>query len=191
MRTTISRFPRRSARRFRLSVDIYDGKVLIDAINRAALPVAQYPFAIGDELVSVDGRPVQELIQSFRKYAIAANQRSTDRTAAARIVSRSQQIMPHVPELGDTATLVIRLASTGARTPTRFPGARSAYPSRRKGRCRAPSASSSVRPDGESCRQRDRNGSRGCSAPIHVPGRRHTPPPTTRCRLTCGRSRRC
>src|SRR5262245_52775065 len=30
-----------------LSVDIYDGKVLIDAINRAALPVAQYPFVVG------------------------------------------------------------------------------------------------------------------------------------------------
>jgi hypothetical protein len=65
-----------------MSVDIYDGKVLIDAINRTLLPLAQFPFGIGDELVSIDGTPVQQQIQSFRKYAISANQRSTDRIAA-------------------------------------------------------------------------------------------------------------
>src|SRR5262245_9398578 len=89
------------------SVDIYDGTVLIDAINRTTLPASQYPFVAGDELVSVDGKPVGQLIKSFRKYAIAANQRSTDRVAASRIVSRSQQIMPHIPELGDSASVVI------------------------------------------------------------------------------------
>src|SRR5262249_55550925 len=97
-----------------LSIDIYDGKVLIDSLNRTLLPIAQYPFTVGDEIVSVDGHPVQELIQMFRKYAIAANPRSTDRTAASRIVSRSQQIMPHIIELGDTAAVVVRLATTGA-----------------------------------------------------------------------------
>jgi Peptidase family S41/PDZ domain len=91
-----------------LSVDIYDGRVLIDAINRTTLPANVYPFVVGDELVSVDGQPVAQLIQSFRKYAISANQRSTDRTAASRIVSRNQQIMPHIPELGDSASVVIR-----------------------------------------------------------------------------------
>jgi hypothetical protein len=97
-----------------MSVDIYDGTVMIDAINRLALPIAQFPFGIGDELVSVDNTPVQELIAQFRKYAVAANPRSTDRVAASRIVARSQQIMPHIPELGDTATVVVRFASTGA-----------------------------------------------------------------------------
>ena len=94
------------------SVDIYDGKVLIDSINRLALPIAQFPFVVGDELVSVDNVPVQTLIESFRKYAIAANPRSTDRVAASRIVSRSQQIMPHIPDLSDAATIVVRLASS-------------------------------------------------------------------------------
>jgi hypothetical protein len=107
-------FPTTFSASLPMSVDIYDGKVLIDAINRTALPVAQFPFVIGDELVALDGRPVQDLIQSFRKYAISANQRSTDRIAAARLVSRSQQIMPHIFQLGDTATLTIRLAATGA-----------------------------------------------------------------------------
>jgi hypothetical protein len=106
-------FPTTFSASLPMSVDIYDGKVLIDAINRTLLPVAQFPFGIGDELVSLDGRPVQEIIQSFRKYAISANQRSTDRIAAARLVSRSQQIMPHIPQLGATATVAIRLAATG------------------------------------------------------------------------------
>lgn len=109
-------FPTTFSASLGLSVDIYDGKVLIDAINRTALPAAQFPFAIGDELVSLDGVPVATLIQSFRKYGIAANQRSTDRNAAARIVSRSQQIMPHLPDIDDTALAVIRLASNELRT---------------------------------------------------------------------------
>jgi hypothetical protein len=111
-----------------ITLDIYDGKILIDAINRAALPVAQYPFVIGDELLSLDGRPVQSLIESFRKYAVSANQRSTDRTAASRIVNRSQQIMPHIFELGDTATLVIRLAATGAANSYTIPWTKNGIP---------------------------------------------------------------
>jgi hypothetical protein len=107
-------FPTTFSASLPMSVDIYDGKVLIDSINRTLLPVAQFPFVIGDELVSLDGRPVQDIIQSFRKYEIAANPRSTDRAAASALVNRIQQFMPHAHELGDAATLVIRLAATGA-----------------------------------------------------------------------------
>jgi hypothetical protein len=95
-----------------MAVDIYDGKVLIEALNPTVFPGAQR----GDELVSIDGRSVRSLIASFRKYAIAANERSTDRVAASRLVSRSQQIMPHISDLGATAKVVIKLAATGATT---------------------------------------------------------------------------
>src|SRR5262249_3372760 len=44
------------------ATDIYDGKVLIDTINRVQLPLAGYPFQIGDELVSVDGVSVEDWI---------------------------------------------------------------------------------------------------------------------------------
>ena len=121
-------FPTTFSASLGMSVDIYDGKVLIDSINRTVLPVAQYPFNIGDELVSLDGRSTQNLIESFRRYAIAANQRSTDRTAATRIVSRNQQIMPHISDLEDTATVVIRLASTGAANTYNIPWAKSGLP---------------------------------------------------------------
>jgi peptidase S41-like protein/PDZ domain-containing protein len=121
-------FPTTFSASLPMSVDIYDGKVLIDAINRALLPIAQFPFGIGDELVSMDGRPVQEVIQSFRKYAIAANQRSTERVAAARMVSRSQQIMPHIHELGPTASVVVRLAATGVASTYTIPWIKNGIP---------------------------------------------------------------
>lgn len=132
-----------------LSVDIYDGKVLIDAINRTALPASQYPFTVGDELVSVDGRPVQQLIRSFRKYAVAANRRSTDRLAASRIVSRSQQIMPHIPELGESADVTVRLASTGTTTTFNLPWNKFGIPVTSQGPVPSPSRWQSLRPSAE------------------------------------------
>jgi hypothetical protein len=90
------------------SVDIYDGILLIDSLNRTALPQSQYPFTIGDQLVSVDGVPVEQLLQDFSKYARQANPISTRRLAAARITIRPQSRMPHASDLGDTATVVIQ-----------------------------------------------------------------------------------
>jgi PDZ domain len=107
-------FPSNFTASLGFTVDIFDGKVLIDSINRSQLPVAQYPFGVGDELVALDGQPVQTLIESFRKYAILANQRSTDRFTASLIPSRFQTIMPHAPELGAAAVASIRLSSTSA-----------------------------------------------------------------------------
>ncbi|BDC49163.1 hypothetical protein F183_A14790 [Bryobacterales bacterium F-183] len=96
------------------TTDIYDGKVLIDSINRGRLPSSRFPFQIGDEVVSLDGRPVAEWLSRFRKYSIAANDRSTRRIAAARLTSRTQQVMPIAPRITpDVSTLEIRLAATG------------------------------------------------------------------------------
>ena len=111
-----------------MSVDIYDGKVLIDAINRALLPLAQFPFGIGDEIVSFDGQPVQQAIQALRKYSIAANPTSTDRTAAGRLVARSQQIVPHSPDVSDTAAVGVRMASNGDTRVYTIPWSKSGIP---------------------------------------------------------------
>src|SRR5436190_5498442 len=54
-------FPTTFSASLGMSVYIYDGKVLIDSINRTVLPAAQYPFTIGDELVSLDGRSTRDL----------------------------------------------------------------------------------------------------------------------------------
>jgi hypothetical protein len=121
-------FPTTFSASLSMTVDIYDGKVLIDGINRARLPVADFPFVVGDELVSVDGRPVQQIIESYRKYAVSANQRSTDRVAALRIVSRNQQIMPHIASLGDTASVAVKLAATGTTNTYTIPWVKNGIP---------------------------------------------------------------
>jgi hypothetical protein len=106
-------FPSNFSASLGFTVDIYDGRVLIDSVDRALLPVAEYPFNVGDELVALDAQPVQALIASFGKYFIGANRRTTDRLAAIGIPSRFQAFMPHAIEVGDTAVASIRLASTG------------------------------------------------------------------------------
>ena len=101
-----------------IGVDIYDGKVLIEGISRSVLPVSQFPFTIGDELVSVDNTPVATLLQSFAKYARYGNNRSTQRAAASRIVTRIQSRMPHATDVGDSAVVQVRRASGNLETYT-------------------------------------------------------------------------
>jgi hypothetical protein len=93
------------------STDIYDGRVLVDAIDRSRLPAADYPFEIGDELVSIDGRGTLELTREFMKYSIAAWERPTLRFATARLTNRNQAAMPRAHEIGDSAQIVIRRAN--------------------------------------------------------------------------------
>jgi hypothetical protein len=118
-------FPSNFSASFGFTVDIYDGKVLIDSVNRARLPAAQYPFDIGDELVALDGQPVQAVIASLRKYAVAANPRSTDRLAASLIRNRAQSVVPHAVDLGDVAVASVHLAATGAVNDYQIPWAKS------------------------------------------------------------------
>jgi hypothetical protein len=96
-----------------LSVDIYDGKILVDSIDRTLLPAAQYPFAIGDELVAFDGRPIHGVIASLRKYSALGNPLTADRFAAAQLTFRPQQYFPHAIDLPSSASLAIRSAATG------------------------------------------------------------------------------
>ena len=91
-----------------ITADLYDGKVLIDGISRSRLPQRQFPFEVGDELVSIDGKPVEELVESLTKYAEAANPRSTRRLAAYYLTLRAQSLMPHAFEVGEKARVGIR-----------------------------------------------------------------------------------
>ena len=99
-------------------VDIYDDKLLIDTINRAALPAAQYPFGIGDELVSIDGLDALALTDKLAKYVPQGNPRAARRQGAQRLTSRFQSRFPHAPDLGDSATVVIRRQSGALETYT-------------------------------------------------------------------------
>jgi hypothetical protein len=99
-------------------VDIYDGKVLIEQIVRSRLPVSTYPFAVGDELVSMDGKPVEELITELASQQSYSNPRTTRRAAADAITFRRQTEYPRAIELPAESTIVVRRASGDLETYT-------------------------------------------------------------------------
>lgn len=91
-----------------LFTDIYDGKVLIESIDRSYLPVSRFDFAIGDEVVQFEGRPVMDVVNEIGKTNSFGNPRSTARWAADFLVFRPQVYLPSAAALGDTATLLVR-----------------------------------------------------------------------------------
>ena len=90
------------------SCDIYDGKVLIDSIDRTTLPASKYPFQVGDEVVMVDNRTPDDYIKDFSRFFSDANPVSTSRDAAGLIPFRVQALEPRAEAVGATATVVIR-----------------------------------------------------------------------------------
>jgi len=94
-----------------IGVDIFDGKYLIEGINRASLPLASYPFVVGDEIVSIDGKTPEELVAWMTKFQGNGNERAGKRQAAAYLFTRFQSILPRAHELGDNATVVVRRRS--------------------------------------------------------------------------------
>ena len=104
-------FPATFQATLRFGVDLYEGKALIDRINRVTLPVARFGAQIGDELISIDGKPVMTLIAEMRKYSMAANPRSTNRLTAGLLTFRPQQFIPSAGLLGDTAEVEIKRAN--------------------------------------------------------------------------------
>ena len=98
------------------TVDVYDGKTIIEFIDRTLLRTRDYPFQVGDELVSVDGVATADLLQQFIPYSIAANPLSTRRIAADSITFRSQAYMPHAHEIPDVSTVVINRQTGGTQS---------------------------------------------------------------------------
>ncbi len=95
------------------SADLYEGKVRIDQISRTRLAESKYPFQIGDELVSIDGKPVEELVDGFTKYSGAGNPLSTRRFAVSLLTERWQDVMPRAHEIGDFAAVVVDRGAAG------------------------------------------------------------------------------
>ena len=93
-------------------------KVLVDKIDRSKLPEAQYPFQIGDELVSLDGTTAESWLKRLVKWTHGSNPRFKRQIAAMGIVSRQQTGdaflggFPRAPlETGEAATVVVRRAN--------------------------------------------------------------------------------
>ena len=95
-----------------LFTDLYEGKVLIESINRTLYPVARFPFVIGDELISIGGRPVEEILTELTKQRGFGNERGRRRIAADALVFRSQVFYPKTVDLPDETDVVINRAAT-------------------------------------------------------------------------------
>ena len=98
-----------------LTADIYDGRVLIDFIDTTVLDPQTYPFAVGDELLAVDGKSVGEWIATLGAYSVngQANPVSRNRLAVATLLDRYQGWYTFANKVrpGDTATLLIKSQS--------------------------------------------------------------------------------
>jgi hypothetical protein len=112
------RLPSSFAADLGFTVDIYDGKVLIDSINRIRLPAGDFPFQVGDELVAVDGKTPEQWIAEFSTYRKRGNPTTTRRGAADLITFRPQSVVPRSAELGMSAAVEIRRASGALETYT-------------------------------------------------------------------------
>ena len=114
--------------RLGFTTDLYDNKLLVDAINRTQLPTAQFPIFTGDELISIDGVAAEQLLNDFSKYGRQSNPRSTRRLTAARITTRPQSIEPHASDVGDSATVVLRAMADGTLNTFIIPWAKTGTP---------------------------------------------------------------
>ena len=99
-------------------VDIYDAVVLIESIDRSYLPLAKFPFRVGDEVISVDGIAANDLIAKNVPYAVngSANVSSRRRLAADLFTFRYQGWYPLAPQHGPDAVFVIRHQSGAVET---------------------------------------------------------------------------
>jgi len=109
------------------SVDLYDGKTLIDRINRTQLPIDQFPFAAGDQLVSVDGQTAEDWVKRLSKYVSGGNPRTVQRLAAELVTDRYQGYYPYAPQIGDTAAVVV-LRQSGTTETYTIPWSKSGTP---------------------------------------------------------------
>lgn len=107
-------------------VDIYDGKTLIEYIS-PTFPIREFPIAVGDEIVSVDGVTSEQWITRLRRYGIGANESATRRRAADFITFRPQSSIPWAGDIGEKAKVVVRRAD-GATVEYEIPWVKYATP---------------------------------------------------------------
>lgn len=125
--------------RLNFTVDLYDGKLIVDFINRTRLPASEFGFVAGYELVSIDGVDGQKILDKYLRYQVAANERSTRRLAATLITTRPQQLIPSAADVPDISTVVFRRPDGGLET-HRIPWARSGVPLTSVGRYTTPTS---------------------------------------------------
>lgn len=135
--TSIS-FPSNFVADLGIAVDLYDDKPLIDGVNRAAYPAVAFPaLAIGNEVISIDGVPVAELIAKVANLYVTGTGRARQRYGAIYSTRRIQSILPFAVDTPDESDVVI-LTADGTRETVRMKWAKSGFPVRELVRSASP-----------------------------------------------------
>jgi hypothetical protein len=90
------------------SVDLFEGKVLIDQIDRRRLPEADFPIQIGDEVISFDGKTVDTIMRDFLRFTGEGNPVTARRAVASLLTFRDQSQMPRAHEIPDESAIQIK-----------------------------------------------------------------------------------
>lgn len=76
------------------SVDLVQGKVLIDEVNRQLLPANKFPYQRGDEIVEFGGQPVMDAVKELEPYVPNGYELSVVRLAAMSLTTRTGKRFP-------------------------------------------------------------------------------------------------
>ncbi len=92
------------------TVDSYDGRYLIDAIDTSRIAKGTLPseLAIGDELVWLDDRGPGDWVRAFSGFRPVPNPLTVRREAALFVTYRLQQYLPRAHEIADNAVIWVR-----------------------------------------------------------------------------------
>ncbi|MBI3684735.1 MAG: hypothetical protein HY235_30565 [Acidobacteria bacterium] len=91
-----------------LFVDWYEGKAIIDVINRLLLPASLYPFEVGDEVLAVDGKTPEEWTREMQRFVAAGNPRAATRDALDLMVFRPQYAYPRAHQTPQKSRFLLR-----------------------------------------------------------------------------------
>ncbi len=117
-----------------ISVDVYDGKVLVEAISRVTFPLATAPILRGDEIVSLDGKPIADVITSLSRYGGSdANPRGNRRAAADFLFFRPQSRIPSAGLIDGNVSIGVRHRGSEEITNYETPWVKSGEPLRTLG----------------------------------------------------------
>lgn len=88
------------------TTDLIEGKVLIETVDRLKLPEVLFPFNKGDQLISVGGKSVEQIMDDMMAVSDTGHINSSKRIAAARIPSRRQDRGFAIPKGVTTITVL-------------------------------------------------------------------------------------
>lgn len=92
-------------------VDLVEGKLLIETIDRLRLPEVLFPFSKGDRLLAIDGVPAEQIMNRLNEVSNTGHQPSSLRIAASRITARRQDRGYTVPKGSAMVTVLPKGAS--------------------------------------------------------------------------------